>query len=174
MGWGQLIVAALGDTHLPRGSRALPEECVRRLRAADAILHTGDHSSVASLEALRAFGPPVHAVFGNADEPALRELLQKDLTLELGGVRIGMTHVPGPRVGREERLAGRFPGCDAVLYGHTHVPQVTRHGGVWILNPGSPTERRSSPTWTMLELRIERSQLVPELVHLVVSEAQRR
>lgn len=161
-----MIVAAIGDTHLPRGSRALPAECVRRLSAAKAILHTGDHSSVDSLEALRELGPPVHAVFGNADESALRELLPEELTLELDGVRIGMTHLPGPRVGREERLVARFPGCDAVLYGHTHVPQVTWHDEVWILNPGSPTERRSSPTWTMLELRIASGKLVPQLVEL--------
>jgi hypothetical protein len=74
--------------------------------------------------------------------------------------------VPGPRAGSEERLAARFPGCDAVLYGHTHVPQVERRGEVWILNPGSPTERRSSPTWTMLELRIADGRLEPLLVTL--------
>jgi predicted phosphodiesterase len=44
--------------------------------------------------------------------------------------------------GARERLAGRFPACAAVVYGHTHVPQVERYGDVWILNPGSPTERR--------------------------------
>jgi putative phosphoesterase len=161
-----VIVAAIGDTHLPRGSRALPDECLRRLRAADVILHTGDHSSLASFDELRALGPPVHAVYGNADEPALRERLPKELTLELERVRLGMTHVPGPRAGREDRLVARFPACDAVLYGHTHVPQVERHGAVWILNPGSPTERRSSPDWTMLELRIDADQLEPSLVVL--------
>ena len=161
-----MIVAAIGDTHLPRGSRALPEACVRRLRAADAIFHTGDHSSVASLAALRELGPPVHAVFGNADEPAVRELLPEDLVVELGGLRFGMTHEPGPRPGREEHLVARFPGCGAVLYGHTHEPHVARHDGVWILNPGSPTERRRSPAWTMLELRLTRGELVPELIVL--------
>ena len=160
------LVAVIGDTHLPRGSRTLPEECVRRLRAAELVLHTGDHSTVASLEELRALGPPVEAVFGNADEPALRELLQKELVVEAGGARIGMTHVPGPRVAREERLRARFPGCDAVVYGHTHVPQVEQHGGVWILNPGSPTERRRSPAWTMLELRITARTIEPTLIDL--------
>ena len=160
------LVAVLGDTHLPRGSRTLPEECVRRLRVAELVLHTGDHSTVASLEELRALGPPVEAVFGNADEPALRELLPKELVVEAGGARIGVTHVPGPRAGREERLRARFPGCDAVLYGHTHVPQVEQHGGVWILNPGSPTERRRSPAWTMLELRIAAGALEPSLIVL--------
>jgi putative phosphoesterase len=161
-----VIVAAIGDTHLPRGSRELPEECVRRLRAADAILHTGDHSSLASLEELRALGPPVHAVHGNVDEPALREALPAALTVELGGVRLALTHDAGPREGREARLAARFPGCAAVLYGHTHLPQAERVDGVWILNPGSPTERRRAPARTMLELRIAAGRLVPELVEL--------
>jgi uncharacterized protein len=161
-----VIVAAIGDTHLPRGSRKLPEECVRRLRAADVVLHTGDHSSVESFDELCRLGPPVHAVYGNADEPALRGRLPKELTLELEGVRLALVHVPGPREGRAERLLARFPGCDAVLYGHTHVPQVERHGRVWILNPGSPTERRSSPSRSMLELRIEAGTLEHEFVGL--------
>lgn len=161
-----VVVAALGDTHLPRGSRTLPDACVRRLRAADLILHTGDHSSIASLDELHGLGPPVHAVHGNADEPALREQLPAELRVEVEGVWIGITHVPGPRAGREDRLTTRFSGCDVVLYGHTHVPEVTRHGGVWILNPGSPTERRSSPAWTMLELRIVAGAVEPELVVL--------
>jgi putative phosphoesterase len=160
------LIALIGDTHLPRGSRSLPDECLRRLRGADLILHTGDHSSVESLEALRALGPPVQAVYGNADEPELRASLPKELVVEVEGLRIGMTHVPGPREGREERLRARFPRCAAVVYGHTHVPQVERVGGVWILNPGSPTERRSSPTWTMLELRIAGSEIEPELIRL--------
>ncbi|HWG55647.1 MAG TPA: metallophosphoesterase family protein [Gaiellaceae bacterium] len=161
-----MLVAVVADTHLPRGARTLPPECVRRLRAADLVLHAGDHSSLASLEELRALGPPVHAVHGNADEPALRELLPKDVVVEAGGLRIGMTHVPGPRVGREARLAARFPGCAAVVYGHTHVPQLDRHGKVWILNPGSPTERRRSPAHTMLELRVGEDGLRPELIRL--------
>jgi uncharacterized protein len=156
----------LGDTHLPRGSRALPEECVRRLREADAILHTGDHSSLASLERLRALGPPVHAVHGNADEPALRALLPADLVVELGGARVALTHDPGPRAGREARLVARFPGCAAVVYGHTHRPQAELVGAVWILNPGSPTERRRSPSRSMLELRVASGRLQPSLVEL--------
>lgn len=161
-----MIVAVLADTHLPRGSRALPEECVRRLAGADAILHAGDHSSLASLEALRALGPPVHAVHGNVDEPALRALLPAALTVELGGARIGIAHDAGPRVGREERLRARFPGCAAVVYGHTHAPQVERHAGVWILNPGSPTERRRAAARTMLELVVTQGEVAPTLVDL--------
>lgn len=63
-------------------------------------------------------------------------------------------------------MTNRFPGCDAVVYGHTHVPQAERIGGVWILNPGSPTERRRAPARSMLMLEVERERLRPALVAL--------
>jgi putative phosphoesterase len=161
-----VLVAAISDTHLPRGARRLPEACLERLRRADLILHGGDFSAVAVLAELRALGPPVQAVHGNADEPALRELLPKELVVEAGGARIGMTHIPGPAAGREERLLRRFPGCDAVLFGHTHLPVVERHGDAWILNPGSPTERRRGPFHSMLLLEIDAGEIRPDLVRL--------
>jgi putative phosphoesterase len=64
------------------------------------------------------------------------------------------------------RLRSWFPRCDAVVYGHSHLPQVELVEGVWILNPGSPTERRRAPTRTMLMLRIEEATIEPELVEL--------
>ena len=99
-----MIVAVISDTHLPRGSRALPDACVERLRAADLILHGGDLLSVSFLEQLRSLGPPVHAVQGNADEPALRELLPREAVVPVGQVQIGMVHNGGPAAGRAERL----------------------------------------------------------------------
>jgi putative phosphoesterase len=151
---------------MPRGARTLPEACVQRLRAADLIFHGGDITGQAFLEELLALGPPVEAVYGNMDEPALKASLPKERVVEVGGARIGMVHIPGPRVGREARLVARFPGCDAIVYGHTHVPQVEEREGVWILNPGSPTERRSSPERTMLELAVTGRDLAPQLISL--------
>jgi putative phosphoesterase len=159
-------IAVISDTHMPRGALALPDECVERLRAADLILHVGDLVGAAFLEELRALGPPVEVVYGNMDEPALKASLPKERVVEAGAARIGIVHIPGPREGREARLIARFPGCDAVVYGHTHVPQVERHENVWILNPGSPTERRSSPERTMLELVVHGQKLAPTLVSL--------
>jgi uncharacterized protein len=159
-------VAVIADTHLPRGSRRIPDACIERLRVADFILHAGDLSSLAVLEELQALGPPIAAVHGNADEPAVRDLLPRQQEVEVGGARIGMVHVPGPRVGREERLRRRFPGCRAVVYGHTHQPQVEEVGGVWILNPGSPTERRRAPSHTMLVLEIGAGEITPRLIRL--------
>lgn len=159
-------IAVVSDTHLPRGSRVLPAECVERLRSADLILHGGDLTGPAFLDELRALGPPVEAVYGNMDEEAVRAVLPKERVVAAGEGRIGIVHIPGPRAGREERLLRRFPGCDAVVYGHTHVPETTQHGDVWILNPGSPTERRRAPVRTMLELEVDGRRIEPRLIDL--------
>jgi putative phosphoesterase len=157
-------IAVISDTHMPRGARALPEACMDRLRAADLILHAGDLTGASFLEELVRIGPPVEAVFGNMDDAAVQAALPERRVVEVEGVRIGLVHIPGPRAGRVERLAGWFPDCGAVVYGHTHIPEVTCHGEAWILNSGSPTERRSAPARSMLELTAERGALVPLLV----------
>jgi uncharacterized protein len=159
-------VAVISDTHLPRGARAMPEACLERLRQADLVLHGGDFVTLAFLEELRTVGPPVEGVAGNMDEPALKELLLRERVVEVEDARIGMVHVAGPRLGREARLAARFRDCHAVVYGHTHVPQVERFQHLWILNPGSPTERRSAPFHSMLVLRIDGERIEPELARL--------
>jgi hypothetical protein len=160
-------VAVISDTHLPRGARRIPEACLERLRMADAILHAGDFVALAALEELEALGPPLHGVHGNMDDAGVRARLPAQTVVDLGGARIGMTHDPGPREAREARLVGRFPSCDAIVYGHTHQPEVFSHDGVWILNPGSPTERRRAPAHTMLVLEIAGGRIEPELVNVI-------
>jgi putative phosphoesterase len=142
-------LAIISDTHMPRGARAIPDTCLERCRAADAILHAGDLIDVAVLELLRSLGPPLHAVSGNVDTEAVRRLVPARLQLELGGARIGMVHIPGRAAGRVERLRAAFARCDAVVFGHTHMPEHAELGGFQIFNPGSPTERRRAPAHTM-------------------------
>jgi uncharacterized protein len=158
-------VAVISDTHLPRGARPLSQECVDVLATADLILHGGDVTDAAVLDRLRELAP-LEAVYGNMDSPELRASLPKERIVEVGGARIGMVHIPGPAAGRSTRLVARFPDCDAVVYGHTHVPQVEKFQHVWVLNPGSPTDRRRQPVHTMLVLRIRGSRITPELVTL--------
>ena len=157
-------IAVISDTHMPRGARALPEACLERVRAADLILHAGDFVSAAFLVELRAFGPPVEAVYGNMDDAALKRTLPLEHVVEVEEARIGMVHIPGPATGRAARLRAKFPGCDAVIYGHTHVPEVLQDAGVWILNPGSPTEKRKAPSHAMLVLEVEAGRIEPRRV----------
>jgi putative phosphoesterase len=162
-------LAVISDTHLPRGARTLPEACAARLRDADTILHAGDFVARSFLAALRALGPPVHGVHGNMDEPVLRDELPRECVVDVDGARIAIVHDGGPRDGRAERLVRRFPGCDAVVYGHTHVPEVTRREGAWVLNPGSPTERRRAPARSMLVVEVADGRLRPQLIELLAA-----
>ena len=130
------------------------------------MLHGGDFVSVEFLEELQGIGPPVEGICGNMDEPALKAALPTQRVVEVDGVRIGMVHNAGPRAGREARLSARFEDCEVVVYGHTHVPQVERFQHLWVLNPGSPTERRSARVHSMLVLTVRRGRITPELVTL--------
>ena len=156
------MIALLGDTHMPRGGRRLPDRCVELLGEAAAVVHTGDFTSSSALDELRRFGVPVHGVHGNMDQPELRQLLPARLVVELEGARIGVVHSGGPRSGREARLRRWFPDCDLVAYGHSHQPELVRFEGVWIVNPGSPTDRRRAPAHTMAVVE----NGIPRLVEL--------
>ena len=159
-------MAVISDTHMPRGPRALPDRCVELLRGADAILHAGDFMRIEVLRDLQALGPPVHAVYGNVDDGLLRATLPERLVVPLGGARIGMVHNAGARTGRLERLRRAFADADAVVFGHSHMPEHDERDGFQIFNPGSPTERRRAPTKTMGLATIERGRIGFELIHL--------
>ena len=90
-------------------------------------------------------------MLGNVDEPALRDRLPETATFEpAADLQVAVIHDAGPRRGRIERLRRRFPGADAVLFGHSHIPLHERApDGFQIFNPGSPTERRRAPRRTM-------------------------
>jgi uncharacterized protein len=148
-----MLVAVIADTHLPRGTRRLPQRCVELIAQADAVIHAGDISTVDVLRELEAMGPPVHAVHGNVDDPALQRLLPASRHLQLRGHRLAVTHDGGPARGRLERLRARFPEVEAVVFGHSHIPLHERRGSFQIFNPGSPTERRRSPRRAMGLLR---------------------
>lgn len=164
-------VVVVADTHIRRGSsRRLPSRARLALERADVILHAGDIVVGEVLDDLRRHAP-VHAVLGNNDHELVGEL-PETLTLDLGGLAVAMVHDSGPRRGRPGRLRRWFPDAGLVVFGHSHVP-VNEAGiaGQWLLNPGSPTERRRQPHHTIATFDVADGRLAaPALV--VVSEAR--
>jgi uncharacterized protein len=146
-----VLLAVISDTHLPHGARRLPDACVERLAAADAILHAGDFVTAEVLDEIAALGPPLHGVHGNVDEPAVAVRLPAARLVRSEGVRIAMIHDAGAAAGRLRRMRRRFPDADAVVFGHSHIPlhERDRDGAFQIFNPGSPTDRRRQPRHTM-------------------------
>jgi uncharacterized protein len=152
-----MLIAVISDTHLPRGTRRLPDACLERIAAADLLLHAGDFSTLEVLRELEAIGPPVVGVHGNVDSAQVQRLLPAERIVEAEGARIAMVHDAGPRAGRLERMRRRFGDrAELVVFGHSHQPLHERApDGFQILNPGSPTERRRAPTHTMGLIRVE-------------------
>jgi uncharacterized protein len=166
-----MLIAVISDTHLPRGARRLPDECVRGIAGADLLLHAGDFSTVEVLRGLERIGPPVAGVHGNVDSPDLLRMLPAERIVEVEGVRIAMLHDAGPRKGRLARMRARFGDqAQAVVFGHSHLPlHEQAEDGFQIFNPGSPTERRRAPAHTMGLARVEDGRLTFELIPFTAS-----
>jgi putative phosphoesterase len=161
-----VLIAVISDTHLPRGARRIPDECLERMAGADLILHAGDFVSVEALEQIGSVGPPLAAVHGNVDSADVRHRLPVERTVDAAGVQIGMIHDAGPSRGRIDRMRARFPDAAAVIYGHSHIPLHEQRDGFQLFNPGSPTERRRQPRHTMGLARVTEGRVEFELIAL--------
>jgi uncharacterized protein len=157
---------ATADTHVPKRARDLPAPLWHAIEAADVVVHAGDWVDVALLDELTARAARLVGVYGNNDGPPLRARLPEVARVELAGVRLAVVHETGPATGRERRCAARFPDTDVLIFGHSHIPWDTEApGGLRLLNPGSPTDRRRQPVATYLTAEIDNGQLTEVTLH---------
>ncbi len=141
----------LSDTHVPTRARELPTEVWAAVDAADLVVHAGDWIDVPTLDALEGRARRLVGVHGNNDGPQLRARLPEVAYADVAGVRLAVVHDSGPARGREERCIQAFPDADVLVFGHSHIPwDTTAAGGLRLLNPGSPTDRRRQPACTYL------------------------
>jgi uncharacterized protein len=141
----------LADTHVPKRARTLPDQVWTEVERADVVLHAGDWVDVALLDEITARSRRLIACFGNNDGPELRARLPAVARERIGGVRFAVVHDTGPATGREARCATAYPDVDVLVFGHSHIPWDTvAPGGLRLLNPGSPTDRRRQPHCTYL------------------------
>ncbi len=161
-------VLIVSDTHIPRRARDLPEQVWREVDRADAVVHAGDWCDLASLERLDARAALLVGVHGNNDGADLRARLPEVARATLGGVRFAVVHETGDARGREKRCQERFPDCDVLVFGHSHIPwDTTAPSGLRLLNPGSPTDRRRQPHHTYMTVVAEDGRLGEVKLHRV-------
>jgi putative phosphoesterase len=152
-------IAVVSDTHLPRFGRALPRALVEGITRAgvDLIVHCGDFTGPEVPALFEALGP-FDAVAGNNDGPELVARFGRRKVVDAGGARLGLVHGDlGAGSTTPLRAAAAFGAdeVDAVLFGHSHIPLVERLAdGRWLVNPGSPTDRRRQPrySWALVEI----------------------
>jgi putative phosphoesterase len=168
------VIGLVADTHLPRFGRRLPRAMVEGFEAAgvSAIFHLGDHTEVLAVRLLEEVAP-VEAVAGNNDGPDLVERFGYARVVIVDGVRIGLTHghLGIERTTVERALATFAPeaagSVEVVAFGHSHVPLVETRGGILLVNPGSPTDRRRQRAYSFGLLRIEAGAVTAQIVRFV-------
>lgn len=154
-----VAIAVIADTHIPRRARDLPASAWRELERAALVIHAGDLTAPDFLERLRGRSRRLIAVRGNND----RELasLPEQAELTIAGVHIAVVHDSGAAAGRRRRLRALFPHARVIVFGHSHMPVLDDDSDLLLLNPGSPTDRRRMPSFTMASLTV-RSGLIDE------------
>jgi hypothetical protein len=156
------MLAVLSDTHGTDDPR-LRGRTREAVRDADVVVHAGDFTTDAVLDAFESEAETLYAVHGNSDAPGVRDRLPGARTLTYGGATLAVTHA---RRGGSTALSlfGRERGADVVVFGHTHRPAVVESdAGPLLLNPGSHAEPRGYRA-AHAELERTESGLVGRLV----------
>jgi putative phosphoesterase len=149
----------ISDTHIPGRARRLPEAVLRAADAADLVVHAGDWVAASVLDELEQHAE-VLGVWGNNDGPELRTRLPEVARRTVDGVRLAVVHETGESRRREARMDAAFPDIDVLVFGHSHIPWNTvTPGGLRLLNPGSPTDRRRQPAHTMMTATVDAGAL---------------
>ncbi len=128
-------IVVMSDTHLREATQEFKDLCSEFCDGADMVIHLGDWDRIEILNYLENY--PLEAVAGNMDDYLIRQHLPDRKVLKAGAFRLGITHGWGPGGGIRQRLQQEFTGVDAVLFGHTHQPLISRENGVLWFNPGS-------------------------------------
>ena len=157
----------LADTHVPRRARDLPAAVWDEVDRADVVVHAGDWVDVSLLDALEARAARLLACWGNNDGPPLRARLPEVARATLAGVRFAVVHETGSSAGRDARMAAAYGDVDVLVFGHSHIPwDTTAASGLRLLNPGSPTDRRRQPRFSMGIATIEHGKISFDLILL--------
>lgn len=133
-------VLIVGDTHVSSFEK-LPKKMIKLIKEADWVIHVGDYISIDVLYGfIKIKGPRFRGVYGNADSLQIRaQTLAKDV-IEISKKRIGITHpaTGGTYENTKKKVLIEFRNydLDAIVYGHTHEPQIENMNGVLIINPG--------------------------------------
>lgn len=153
-------VLLLADTHLPKRAKVLPDPVLRAIDEADVVVHAGDWVDVATLDLLESRARRVVGVVGNNDGSDLRARLPEVARVQLDGVRMAVVHETGASMGRAARMDATFPDVDLLVFGHSHIPWDTvTPGGMRLLNPGSPTDRRRQPEATFMRVVLDEGHI---------------
>ncbi len=150
-------IGVISDTH-----GLLRPQAVEALTGCDHILHAGDVDSDQILSALRAIAP-LTAIRGNVDHGGACGALPATDAVELAGSLFYLVHA------REHLdLNPRAASIAAVIFGHSHQPEISWNDGVLYFNPGSAGPKRFRLPVSVGMVECREGKLLPSIVTLAV------
>ena len=151
-------IGILSDTH-----GLLRPEVMPLLAGSDHILHLGDVGDPEILGKLASIAP-VTAIRGNIDTRGPCAHLPETEVVTLAGREFYMLHDV-----QQLDLDPAAAGFSAVLYGHSHKPEIRRHKGVLYMNPGSCGPKRFQLPITCGQIAInEQGQIEAKILNLPI------
>jgi putative phosphoesterase len=150
-------VGVISDTH-----GLLRPEARAALAGVELIIHAGDVGRPAILDELRQIAPLI-AVRGNVDGGSWAEALPLTEVVTIGGRLVYLLHDL-----LQLDLDPAAAGFEAVIFGHSHRPEISEKGGVLYLNPGSAGPRRFTLPVTLARLSASSQGLEAKIIELAV------
>jgi putative phosphoesterase len=129
-------IGIISDTH-----NRLPAEIFTIFKNVDTILHAGDICEEQVLLDLERIAP-VRAIFGNMDGFPLVSNLKRIEFFTLENSRICMIHAIRSAKNFAFELLRMKEKADIVVFGHSHVAEVTKFNDILFINPGSASSPR--------------------------------
>ncbi|MGB9679123.1 MAG: metallophosphoesterase [Thermoanaerobacteraceae bacterium] len=155
-------LAVISDTH---GMLGLVRKGLLAIGEVDYLIHLGDNADD-GIELSKEFNIPLEYVRGNCDFASKND---SEKIIDIEGKKIFLTHGHKYYVKYEYDIIlerGRELGVDAIFFGHTHIPMISRHHDILLLNPGSPSLPRdgSRPTFAVAE--VSKNDIKARLINL--------
>jgi putative phosphoesterase len=151
-----VAVGLIADTH-----GLLRPEALEALAGVQYIIHAGDVGPATILEQLGRIAP-VTAVRGNVDRDGPVAALPLTAELDVAGAWIHARHVVD-----ELDFEPAAAGVAAVVFGHSHRPEIFERRGVLFVNPGSAGPRRFKLPVSVARLEVRDGAVSARLIEIV-------
>jgi putative phosphoesterase len=140
-----MLIGLLSDTHIPDHAKELPDQLKEAFDGVDLILHAGDIYNLSVLDELECIAP-ILASAGDDDrfDAVIDKRVKWEHILTMEGVTIWLKHILWWRPDDSKNHIDpanlqHEKSPDVIVFGHTHEASLKNHGGVILINPGSPT-----------------------------------
>ena len=142
-------IGLISDTH-----GQLPIEIFKIFADVDLIIHAGDIGPEEILVDLKTIAP-VKAVFGNMDHSPLSHSLNRVDFIKADNLTLCVTHIMNSPKSFAYELFKMNKKANVVIYGHTHIPQVSEYNNIKFVNPGSVVHPRGGTAPSVAILTVE-------------------